>query len=176
MLYQKKVTIVIHDQDVIVTARNAILLLVALATEDERTAVDCMLHIWYSALITEQHSNMLQSQVLPLIEEVVNGLPRMMPFGLVSKRFTFGDRSLSITLQVSEWRVLLSMLSPSGLSPEEAQSIRRAITIPPGRADYRDRRLYTISKINRVTEMHFRHDGIVLPLGWPREDHAVPNP
>lgn len=49
--YNQPVDVTINDRDLDIVARNAIMLLIALVVDNIDEAVDCMIHIWYSALI-----------------------------------------------------------------------------------------------------------------------------
>ena len=168
---------VVNDKDFDIVARNAIILLIALVREDEGEAIDCILHLWYSAMITPKHSELLTTHIYPMIDEVYQKVKDRFAQSELSKKFTFGDRSLRLTLKKAEWKALLSFFSPpSGLSTEQAQQIRRATTLAPERVDYRHRKMLTQSVVDRVSENRFREDGILLPFGCSRAEYSVPNP
>jgi hypothetical protein len=175
--HRGKLSVVVNDKDFDIVARNAIILLIALVSEDEDEAVGCILHLWYSALITQKHSELLTSRIYPMINEVYQKVKDRSARSDLSKNFTFGDRSLRLTLKKAEWKALLSFFSPpSGVSTEQAQQIRRATTLAPERVDYRDRKLLTQSGVARVSENRFREDGILLPFGCSRAEYSIPNP
>jgi hypothetical protein len=41
--------------------RNVVLSLIAVSAPTEELAADCMIHIWYSSLITEAHAKILEA-------------------------------------------------------------------------------------------------------------------
>jgi hypothetical protein len=66
--YTMPIEVTINDNDLDVVARNAIILLIALVSDNADEAVDCIIHVWYSALIRKSDLDMLQQKVRPLIE------------------------------------------------------------------------------------------------------------
>ena len=168
---------VINDDDFPVVARNAIILLIALTTDDENEAVDCMLHVWYSALITKKHLDLLTGHIYPPIEDVNEKIKGKASDVFVRKIFLFGTRSLRLELKRAEWKSLATFLvALKELSAEEAQKTRRAVTLAPKRLDFRDRRMLTLSPARRVCDDFFRRDGVLLPMGKSRDNHTLPNP
>ncbi len=49
--YCQSVDVVVNDRDIDIMARNVLLLLIALVVDNVDEAVDCMVHVWYSAFI-----------------------------------------------------------------------------------------------------------------------------
>ena len=114
-----KLSVVVNDRDFDVVARNAIMLLVALVSEGEDQAIGSMLHLWYSALITPKHSEILINRIRPMIEEVCEKIKDRSPQADLAKKFWFGTRSLRLTLKKGQWKALLSCFSaPPDLTPE----------------------------------------------------------
>ncbi len=68
--YRGAVRAVINDWDLDIVARNVILLLIGLVVEDADEAVDCMIHVWYSALIRQSDMDILQHRIRPFIGAV----------------------------------------------------------------------------------------------------------
>ena len=60
---------VINDRKFLIVARNIIMLFIALSLNAE-TAVPMIIHLWYSAWLPRSMVEALQSNILPLIEEV----------------------------------------------------------------------------------------------------------
>jgi hypothetical protein len=129
-----------NDRDLDTVARNAIMLLIALVVDNIDEAVDCMIHVWYSALIRKLDLNILQQRISPLIEKVCDTIKRKAPSDRLGKTWTFGPRSLRIVLEKTSWdNLLLYMNIPGDLTAERANQVRTAVTLADSRKDYRDR-------------------------------------
>lgn len=167
----------LNDRDFDIVARNIILLLIAMVVEDIDTASDCMVHLWYSALIRESHLKILQQQVRPLVKDVCTKIADKSSDTLCGKTWTFGQCSVRVVLEKSSWGRLLSFLDvPAGLDAHRAQTGRANITLAESRKDYRDRYMCLIRPSHRIAFSKFREDGLLLPFGLPRHDFRVPNP
>jgi hypothetical protein len=157
-------------------ARNIILLLTALIF-DPMEAADMMLHVWYSAFITESTMESLHGRVLPLFEDVCNKIRSRPKDSLQSKTWTFGTRTLSLVLPKKSWDRLPSYLKvPDGLTTAKAQALMMKTTLAPSRKDYTDRAFFTRPPAWRVCARKFRTDGILLPFGQSRKEFNIPNP
>ncbi|KAL7804936.1 hypothetical protein V8C44DRAFT_369117 [Trichoderma aethiopicum] len=175
--YEEPVTVVINDRDIDIVARNAILLLIALVSENMEEAIDCIIHVWYSALIRKSDLELLQQRIRPLVESVCVKIKDKRPTSVLAKTFTFGERSLRLVLQKSSWDTLLGYMSiPPGLTAERANRIRTAVTLAESRKDYRHRNWLVQSSSQRVARHRFRQDGLLLPFGSSRDDFQEPNP
>lgn len=175
--YNGLIEMTLNDRDFDIVARNVVLLLIAMVVEDIDTAANCMIHLWYSALIRDSDLNVLQQQVRPLINDVCTKIADKPSDGLFGKTWTFGQRSVRVVLEKPSWIRLLSFLDvPAGLDAHQAQAIRAEITLAESRKEYRDRYLYSIPQTHRVAFTRFREDGLLLPFGFPRHDFQVPNP
>jgi hypothetical protein len=145
--------------------------------DDVDQAVDCIIHIWYSALIRKSDLDILQQQIRPLIESVCEKTKDKTPSSLLAKVWTFGQRSLRLVLEKASWDRLLSFMDvPAGLTVERAQQIRTSVTLAEPRKDYRDRHLLLQSSSRRIAKKRFWEEGLLLPFGAPRSDFQVPNP
>ncbi|KAK3324964.1 hypothetical protein B0H66DRAFT_511247 [Apodospora peruviana] len=179
--YVQRVDVTMNDRDIDIVARNVILLLVALVVDDVDAAINCIIHVWYSARICKSHLDVLQQRIRPLIQTVCDKIKSKPPESLQAKTWSFGEqRSLRLVLTKSSWGSLLSFLdTPEGLTEEQAHQIRRAVTMAESRKDYRDRSLLCQpSPARRVASIRFREDGLLLPFGSPRRDSDFvhPNP
>jgi len=175
--YNQSVDVTMNDRDLDVVARNAIMLLIALVVDNIDEAIDCMIHVWYSALIRRSDLNILQQQIRPLIESVCEKIQNKEPGGLLGKTWTFGQRSLRLVLKKSSWDSLLFFMNiPDGLTAERASQIRTAVTLAKCRKDYRDRHLLFQSPSHRIARNRFCGDGLLLPFGSRRYDFREPNP
>ncbi len=168
--------VVVNDRDQDIVFRNAILLLTALHFSPT-AATAIMLHLWYSALIPTKMLRALQEMILPRIEDVCTKIQAKPANTFLSKKWTFGARSVRLVLKKEGWNRLRSYFDvPKGLSTAQAQAIRTSITLAPERKDYVDRALYSQPPTWRVCMMKFRQDGILLPFGWSRDEFDTPNP
>jgi hypothetical protein len=166
-----------NDRDLDIVARNAIMLLIALVVDNIDEAVDCMIHVWYSALIRKSDLNILQQRIRPLIESVCDKIKSKAPGSRLGKTWTFGQRSLRLVLEKSSWdSLLLFMNVPEGLTAERSNQIRTAVTLAESRKDYRDRNLLFQSRSRRIAKNRFWGDGLLLPFGSRRDDFREPNP
>ncbi|TGO85026.1 hypothetical protein BPOR_0439g00050 [Botrytis porri] len=141
--YEGKCELIINDKDFDIVARNTILLLTALVF-DPIEAADIMIHIWYSAFITESSLQKLQEKVLPLIEDVCKKVAGRPGQSLQSKTWTFGTRTICLVLPKASWDLLPSFFKvPDGLSASKAQKVMVETTLPPSRRDYVERAFYS---------------------------------
>ncbi|KAF7928559.1 uncharacterized protein EAE98_005615 [Botrytis deweyae] len=174
--YEGKCELIINDKDFDIVARNAILLLTALVF-DPIEAADIMIHVWYSAFITDSYLRKLQEKVLPLIEDVCKKVAGRPGQSLQSKTWTLGTRSISLVLPKASWDLLPSFFKvPDGLSASKAQKVMVDTTLPPSRRDYIERQFYARPPAWRVCATKFRTDGMLLPFGYSRKDFTMPNP
>ncbi|KAJ6014888.1 hypothetical protein N7540_009479 [Penicillium herquei] len=175
--YDQSVDITVNDMDLDIVGRNILLLLIALVVENIDEAVDCILHLWYSALIRETHIEILESRIRPLIEDVCNKIKDKPSKGTFAKTWEFNQCSLRIVLEKPSWIRLLSFVKkPDGISYENAQKIRTDTTLADARKDYRDRHMCCLPTSRRISFNKFRQDGLLLPFGQPRHEFRVPNP
>lgn len=175
--YNNSLEVTINDRDFDIGARNLILLLVALVVDKSDEAVDCIIHLWYSALVRESDIHILQNRIRPLIEDICEKIKNKSSRTLLGKTWTFGHCSLRIVLDQSSWNRLLALFNqPTGLTAEQAQEIRATNTLAHSRRDYRDRYMSCLSPSQRISFNRFRQDGLLLPFGFPRHDFRKPNP
>lgn len=167
----------INDHDLDVVARNVIMLLIALVVKDVDKAAECIIHIWYSALVRKSDFDILQEQVRPMIEAVCHKTEGKAGSSLLSKTWAFGHRSLKLVLHKSAWDALLTFVdNRNGLTAEKAHAVRKTVTLAEERKDFLDRHLSLQGNFHRVALTRFREDGLLLPFGTPRDDFKHPNP
>lgn len=166
-----------NDKDFDIVARNLILLLVALVVQDSDEAIDCIIHLWYSALVHKSDIDILNNQIRPLIQDICEKVKNKSPKTVLGKTWKFGTRSLRIVLEQSSWTRLLSFFDkPDGLTAEKACKIRADNTLAHSRRDYRDRYMIYLPPSQRIPFHKFRQDGLLLPFGFPRHEFTEPNP
>ncbi|QYS97447.1 MYND-type zinc finger protein samB [Trichoderma simmonsii] len=175
--YNKLIVVTINDDDLDVMARNVIILLIALVSDNIDEAVDCIIHVWYSALIRKSDLDMIQQKILPLVQDICEKVKDKDSHSLLGKTWRFGKRSLRLILQKSQWaRLLTYMKTPEGLTAERASRIRTAVTLAESKKDTLDRHLAFQSPARRIAKHRFRQDGLLLPFGAPRHEFQEPNP
>ncbi|KAF7175088.1 hypothetical protein CNMCM7691_006492 [Aspergillus felis] len=175
--YSQPLELTINDRDFETVAHNVILLLIALIVEEVDEAVDCIIHLWYSAFVRESDVDLLRHRIRPLIEDVCNKIKDKKPESLLAKTWTFGRHSLRVILERSSWDRLLTFLDPpASLTADRALEVRAAITLAESRKDYRDRYMYCQSPSHRIAFNKFREDGLLLPFGSSRHEFREPNP
>ncbi|KAI6349206.1 hypothetical protein MCOR25_010692 [Pyricularia grisea] len=175
--YCHTVNVTLNDLDFDIVARNAIMLFIAFVVDQIDDAVDCIIHIWYSAFIRKHHLEILQKKIRPLIQDVCKKIEQKKPGSIQGKTWRFGQHSLKFVLEQSAWSRLLSYLDvPFGLDNKGAQRIRRAVTLAESRKDYRHRNLLFHTQSHRIAKHRFWEDGILLPFGLMREEFVEPNP
>lgn len=175
--YNKPVEVTLNDLDLDVVARNAIMLLIAFVVGDMDEAVDCIIHVWYSAFIRKSHYNILTTNIRPLIEGVCNKIKNKAANCELGKTWVFAECSLRLVLVKAAWDRLLAFTEiPSGLTADKANEIRKAVTLAESRQDYRDRNLLLQSSAHRIAKHRYWDDGLLLPFGAARTDFQEPNP
>lgn len=88
-----------NDLDLDIVARNVIMLLIALTVDNMDEVADCIIHIWYSALIRKSALDILQQRVRPLIEDVCEKIKSKLSSAILAKTWTFGQRSMRLVLK-----------------------------------------------------------------------------
>jgi len=175
--YQRPTMSVMNDLDFDVVARNAIMLLLMLLTEDREQASTTALHIWYSALVREADLDILANTVRPLIENVVHKISTKDSDSLQAKTWKINKSSLRLVLTQEQWSKLLRFLDvPANVDGSVATEVRASVTMAPLRKDYVQRSLILQQPYHRVCKMRFREDGVLLPFGHSRESFVIPNP
>ncbi|KAI0974668.1 hypothetical protein F4678DRAFT_485689 [Xylaria arbuscula] len=175
--YRSPLHLVINDHDIDIVARNLIFLLIMLVEEDPNIAANSMLHVWYSALITEPCYNLLQKKIKPLIEEVCSKIAGKDSRTLLGKTWVFGSNSLRLILTHESWMKLpLYFDVPSGMTKETAHGIRQAVVNAPSRVDFVDRALLIRSPAMGLGMIKYRNDGVLIPFGQACDAFVIPNP
>ncbi|KAJ4353166.1 hypothetical protein N0V95_003595 [Ascochyta clinopodiicola] len=100
--HRSRCLLVINDINFMIVARNTILLFVALSLE-ANDAVSIMMHLWYSALLPRVMVETLVGVVLGPIAQVCEKIKDKPTTSLQAKTFSFGRRSLRITLMKHQW-------------------------------------------------------------------------
>ncbi|KAF5541431.1 hypothetical protein FMEXI_7944 [Fusarium mexicanum] len=169
--------ITINDRDLNIVGRNAIILLIALTSDDDEQAVDCIIHTWYSSFIRKSDQAVLEQRIRPLIQAVCDKTKGKPENRILGKTWVFGNRSLRLVLPKGTWDKLLSFVkAPIGLTMEKANQYRKAVTLAECHRDFLHRHYVLIPPSHRVAKQRFREDGVLLPFGVGRSEFTVPNP
>ncbi|KAI1359481.1 hypothetical protein F5Y08DRAFT_349648 [Xylaria arbuscula] len=175
--FKSPLSIVINDREIDIVARNLIMLLLMLVEEDRVVAAESMLHIWYSALVTEACYTLLQEKIKPIIEDVCNktvGKPGQSIFG---KTWTFGGSSVRVVLTRVAWVQLLSYFEvPTRMTKKTAHDVRQAVVNAPSRVDFVDRSILMQPPNRGLGTIKYRQDGILIPFGQSHDAFIIPNP
>lgn len=132
-----------NDKDLDIVARNAIMLLAAIALSPE-DAAETIIHLWYSAMIPSRVLERVQVHILPLIQEVCTKIQDTQGANPLGNTWAFGKASLRLVLKKEQWYRLRSYFEvPKGLSSDHADAIRAAIMLAPERVDQRERQLFS---------------------------------
>ncbi|KIW22047.1 hypothetical protein, variant [Cladophialophora immunda] len=175
--YRQSISLILNDRDFDIVARNLIMLLAALQIDKDPNDIETIIHVWYSAKLQSSRLRQLQSSILPLFQEVCVKIKSKPNGTLLGKTWTFGSRSLRVTLSKEKWMLLPSFLEvPNGLSCSLADKIRNLTTLAHERKDYRDRNTLLQKPPHRVCKQRFREDGILLSFAQPRQGFDSPNP
>lgn len=175
--YNGPLSIVLNDREMDIVARNAIFLLIFLVEDDPIIAAEHVLHIWYSALITEPCQSLLQDKLRPMVKSVCDKIMHKPGSSLLAKTWLFGNASLRLVLSRDKWFSFLSYFDvPQGLTKDTAQRVRQAVMLAPERVDYVHRVMCLKTPPQRLGMFKFRADGILLPFSHTREEFTVPNP
>ncbi|KAF1946434.1 hypothetical protein EJ02DRAFT_418542 [Clathrospora elynae] len=174
--YGGECTAVLNDKELIIVARNAIMLLIALYFDPE-VSVPMIIHLWYSASIPGAMVQALQSHILPLVEEVCGKVKDKSAGSVQAKTFTINGRKLRVVLKKEEWFEFAKYFTvPKTLTADEANVMRRRVTVAPERIDYRERAMLQWPGALRLVDMNFRQEGVFLPFGCSLEAFDTPNP
>jgi len=174
--YTGDLFLAVNDLDFDIVARNFIVLLIALTTEDSEQAVQSIIHIWYSASIRPADARLLTEVICPMVEEVCAKIADRAAGSLQAKTWTFGKSTLRLVLEKESWTTLLSYFRlPSGLTYQQAHDKRVAVT-KAEKQEEPARDFCVRHPEHRVCREKYREDGIMLPFGHSREEFTIPNP
>ncbi|KAF2768772.1 hypothetical protein EJ03DRAFT_343808 [Teratosphaeria nubilosa] len=174
--YDKPLSITMNDRETTVVARNVILLLLCMTVSDTFEAVDCMLHLWYSATVKQAHLDILHTRVRGLLQDICDKIRSKKAGAVLGKTWHFGERTVRLVLTKEQWLSVLAHCDvPDGLSAHKAREIRCAITMAPSRRDFRERHFFAMPPQHRLSSYRFREDGNLIQFGQSTEPFDVPN-
>ncbi|KAF7718076.1 Uncharacterized protein PECH_002412 [Penicillium ucsense] len=175
--WNHRLQITINDGDAEIIARSIILLLIAVFVDDIDQAIECMIHVWYSAFIRLSDSELLHTQIKPMLERVRNTIKDKDPESLRAKTWTRGNRSIKVVLKQRTWMTLPRMLDRANqINPIDAFASRRATVLCRHRWDHRDGFMMKLPPKQRTAHVRYLLHGLLLPFGHNRVEFVVPNP
>ena len=119
--------------------------------QDLDEALEAVIHLWYSVKLQSSHLHQLQLSIGPLFQEVCAKVKDKPDDALLAKTWTFGAKSLRVILSNDKWMLLPTFLEVlDGLSCNQADKIRKDITLAVERRDYRDRNIFMQKPPHRV--------------------------
>lgn len=131
--YSNQIPVVIKDRDFAMVARNEILLLVALVVEDQDEAVDCLLHVWYSAFVRQSDLNLLSDRIRGLIQDVYVKIANETAETVLRKP---GIGSPSLCLELTREKVGIAAVTIRHFARFDSST---SISDPCSRQDHRER-------------------------------------
>jgi len=166
--YSGKCHIMMNDINEYVAARNLVFLTMLMDRKGAppEEAAETVLHLWYSAAIT-------QAQSVQLIECVSHLFAQ--PASTLKDAYAAGaDIALTYHYTPSTMTLLGDMVQSDYDWRKAAEAMRR-VTLAPPRLDFRERHLSYLAPFHRVSSMRMRESGILLPFGMPITDFTQPN-
>jgi len=172
--YTGNVTVVINDKDDDVMVRNVIFLLLT-RVENVRIAVDTILHLWYSGCLKASHQMILKMHVRPLVADFVEKISSKQENAYQSKTFELPKGMVKCVLVKRQWLKLLATLDATHNCAKTEQA---RIDIVMHRQDHLDRHMFRIQHQlhQRMSIIHFKNRGVLLPFGAASEDFTISNP
>lgn len=161
----------INDRDIDAVSRAIAITMLALG--EDSAAIDCMIHLWYSAFLTPEHIGTLHQLVVRKLEEVLTKIQGKAQEALLAKTFQMKKSSIRIILTRAQWEAVLCTMKRN-TSIESALSKRNAVVLH--RKDHLHRHIFSQLSAKRVASWTFRHTGILLPFGHCSSAYTQPNP
>ena len=172
--YKGACNVVLNDKNFNVAARNIVMLLVATRLPPA-DAAEVILHLWYSARLTQGMLKIIEQYVKDPVAELVAKLQGKPEDVLLSKKWTYGAAEVVVRLYKQQWTALLQILeSRHDVAKTEAERLK--VVLAPSRIDYRDRELYGISGSRRICSTKFRESGVLAPFGSCLDHFQWSNP
>lgn len=173
--YKGHVHIDVNDRDETVVSRNLLILLVAFHLPPEEASL-IILHLWYSAFLSGDLVESIQSKIAPLVKKVVKSKTAR-DYDNVEASWACNSATLSAELPGKTWSKLASYFPGKANVPfENASAQRQSVTLAHSRRDYRDRAMLRLPPSWRLAKLRYRKEGVLLPFGASSERFNVPNP
>lgn len=170
--YEGTCTIVVNDTDHYVAVRNLTFLsmLCDSTGPDENETAEAVLHMWYSAALTQRQSTYQTAWMMRLFDK---DLPDS-PLCILSSSSRHGTSTIGCFYP--EPIVLLGKeILKSRYEWCDAKSTFDRVRLAPHRVDYREVRLAQLRPRHRAARMHWLRSGVIQPLGSSDAQFNEPN-
>ena len=167
-----RLIITMIDHDELVVGRMVLIMTILLLEDiDASSAVDCALHVWYSAFLTDKHLSLLCTKVKPLLKSWIANPGAHAPFvqtGLCGNRLL-----LAVTPKLLE-RLVVRL----DARLDYGKAIASRLSIVMARPDMLDATMfdYRTRLHRRCSILHFKGTGVLLPYGTDVTGFKNPNP
>lgn len=125
-------------------ARNILIILIAL-NFPPAIASDMILHLWYSAFLTESIVHSIKNTILPIIQEDLRSKRLNAQGKKLGAIWTYQKTNLSAEFDRKTWNLVLAYCQGNQpFSFDDAGRLRRLVTLAASRQDYIDRAMFQL--------------------------------
>lgn len=171
--YRGTLTCIVNEEDPLHVVRNVMILMASMLLPP-RKAAEFMLHLWYSARLTSEMSDVI-SHIRTLISAAIETFDSTGENNLCRSTWKFGTQQLSLCLNKDAWSLVVRILSSPHLGldielgfrkPDRgAEDRRRAVMLTPHLLDQREAHLFDLPPSQRLSAQRTRETGILSPFG-----------
>ena len=172
--YKSTCTSVLNDKNMGIIARNIVMLLIS-AQLPPVEAAELILHIWYSARLTQGMLAAIDKHATQPIADTVAKIKDKDDKVIQSKKWTFGTAQIIVRMYKPQWKNLLHILEAKH-DVNKTEEERRKIVLAPSRIDYRNRELFNLPGFARMCSTKFREAGVLAPFGSALDHFDRSNP
>lgn len=137
-------------------------------------AAELILHVWYSAKLTQSMLRALDKYVRQPIADVVGNVDSLANINLLSKTWTFGATEITVRLYKQQWNALLAMFSEQNVDTTEEE--REKVVFAADRQDLLELELYKSPVGMRSSILKLKKTGILAPFGSSLKHFDCSNP
>ena len=171
--YSGRLTLVLNDHNEVIMGRTIlILILLSLQDDTDDKAIDCAVHLWYSAFLTLDHVKFLRTRVMPVLEVLQLYLKHNGPDGQIP---TFGPGRVQVKVAAKslDWTIR----AVNNTLDKVVASITRN-SLVWARPDIVERFYFNIrNKLHRrCSVQRYRQTGVLAYSATSVEKFEIPNP
>ncbi|KAK0390795.1 hypothetical protein NLU13_0298 [Sarocladium strictum] len=174
-----QITLTYSNDNMDMCARNILLVMLTYLVGDKDVAVDCMIHVWYSAYLKPCHVRILTEIIRPYIAQAAQVASDQRGDETLCRTFVENGRGLRIALTPAQWQALLTYFDfcqeDDAYEPQSAIA-RNEVMASDAYEDERDLVLLRNLPHCRVAITKFWRDGVVQPFGQDCSEFTIPNP
>ncbi|KAL8828964.1 MAG: hypothetical protein Q9191_002288 [Dirinaria sp. TL-2023a] len=137
-------------------------------------AAELILHVCYSAKLTQNMVRALDVYVRQPIADVVANVDSRGNVNLLSKTWRFGATEITVRLYRRQWDALLSLLAEQELKTTE--EAREKVIFDADRDDLLQLEFYKAPVAMRVNAARFKKTGVLVPFGSSLKHFDCSNP